>query len=723
MRLSLGYKAFVALLLGIFTGLVFGPLCNLLKPVADVYVMLLQMVALPFICFSLMHGLGSMSPGIGRKLFQKGWLFWVVLWGMIFGVIYLLNVLLPSNFIVFSVNANMKTGEAIEKSFLNYLVPENPIYDLANNIVPAIAVFGLIIGLALMHLEKKEPLLLILERGNQIMEKILYWLAIASPIGIFAHIAVASGTVYFEDLYLLQFYVWSFIFITAFFTLWVLPALISSLTPLSYKESLQAFQFVCLLPFATALPSVALPFISIYMKKLGKIHSEGEIDFQSTSQTVMPLCYSFGQIGNSLILFFILFMSYFFRHPLIVSQKLLMSLLTIPLSFGSSATSINAVSFLTEQFHFPPLTKELFSETMAITLNFQVLLSVSSVLTLIILILYSYYGLLQTQWTKLCTHIGIAFTLLTISIVAIRQIVPLQNNKAGRHYGQLSISEALLFPVSAKILSPGEFGTPRSFEENLTSEPLSSILRTGVLKVGYDSTQIPFSYFNRDDELVGFDIAYAYELARDLDCSLEFVPIAIDRMSDDLEIGKYDIGMSALIMNEERLKQMDFTSPYTEENNVLIINSRNKRQFTDSQITFDTPGLKLGAIGGYKSVVERHFPLAILISGLQMDQALLQGKVDGWVWGITSSLVWCQTNPHFVVADYQGLIGQRYFAYPIRKGALDFNLFLNNWLILKAQSGFKERMKRYWIEGESIQHRPPRWSILRNLLQWNSDLD
>ena len=58
MRLTLGYQAFGALLLGIATGLFFGPFCDLLKPIADVYIMLLQMVALPYISFSLMHGLG-----------------------------------------------------------------------------------------------------------------------------------------------------------------------------------------------------------------------------------------------------------------------------------------------------------------------------------------------------------------------------------------------------------------------------------------------------------------------------------------------------------------------------------------------------------------------------------------------------------------------------------------------------------------------------------------
>ena len=51
-----------------------------------------------------------------------------------------------------------------------------------------------------MHLEKKEPLISFLDRVIKLLEKALYWLALISPIGAFAHIALAAGTVHFEDL-------------------------------------------------------------------------------------------------------------------------------------------------------------------------------------------------------------------------------------------------------------------------------------------------------------------------------------------------------------------------------------------------------------------------------------------------------------------------------------------------------------------------------------------
>ena len=162
---------------------------------------------------------------------------------------------------------------------------------------------------------------------------------------------------------------------------------------------------------------------------------------------------------------------------------------------------------------------------------------------------------------------------------------------------------------------------------------------------------------------------------------------------------------------------MDFSSPYTEDSNVLIIPAHDRRKFINPETTFNTPGLLIGAIGGYKSIVKRHFPLATLVPDGDINVDLVEGKVDAWMWGKTSSIVWCESRPNFVVADYGGLIGKRYFAYPVRVGSIDFNLFLNNWLILKEQAGFKRQMKQYWIEGESIRAKQARWSILQSILQ------
>ena len=717
-HISLGFQVLTAVFLGIFCGFFFGPLCNFIKPVGDVYVMFLQMAVLPYICLSLIHGLGSMTPQIGKKLFLRGWPFWVTLWGIIFAVIYLISQLIPKPILTFVEDISFDNSSKLAKNFFTYLVPQNPFYDLANNIVPAIAIFGLISGVALMHLEKKEPLLSFVERSNQIIEKIFKWLAILSPIGIFSHIAVAAGTVYFDDLHALQFYVISFILVTLFMTFWILPALLSSFTPLTYKKIMEAFKTVCLLPFATAIPSISVPFILIYIKKLSEKQAIKDVNFHATSQTVMSICYSFGQIGNCLILFFILFLSFYYRQPLLGSEKVLLSILMMPMSVGSSATSINAVSFLIKQLNFPDEAIELFSQTMAVTLNFQILLSIASVLTFIILVFYAYYGLLEIKWKRLFFHFFPA-SILLVSLAwggkGIFQVPDSYQNV----YLDLKVSDVIVNPQPIKVLEADVVIHDRSVHSSALSaaEPFEAILKTGVLRVGFSSVDIPYSYWNEDNQLAGFDVCYAYQLAKDLDCQLEFFPIDFDTMAEDLLSRKYDIGMGAIIMTEDRLKHMDFTHPYTEQNNVLIVPFRKRSKFLQLEKVKEMHHLKIGAIGGNKSVVERHFPSADLVEAFDYS-LLLEGKVDAWMSTWTQAFIWCLSHPEFVVMDYAGQIGKRYFAYTIPPGSIDWASFLNSWLTLKDQSGFKEQMYSYWILGENPKQRPQRWSFIRNVLHW-----
>ena len=47
----------------------------------------------------------------------------------------------------------------------------------------------------------------------------------------------------------------------------------------------------------------------------------------------------------------------------------------------------------------------------------------------------------------------------------------------------------------------------------------------GTLRIGYDPDNIPFSFFNADQQLVGFDIELAQNLAESLGLKAEFVPV------------------------------------------------------------------------------------------------------------------------------------------------------------------------------------------------------
>jgi len=709
-RVGLGYQALIAVILGIVVGLFLGPMCSVLEPIGTAFIMLLQMVVLPYIPTLLMHGLGSLSPDTAKKLFKRGWFFLLMLWLIVFGTIYTLRVLIPMPLPDPSADF---TTEKIEftKNFLAYIIPENPFYDLAHNVVPAIALFSLILGIAIMHLKEKEPLLSMLEKTNASLEKILKWLAIISPIGIFAHIANAMGTVNLADLSKLELYVVITILSTLFLSLWVLPMLVSCLTSIPYRELMKEYRIVCILAFATGIPSIAFPFINNCMRRLAERCNLDLATFRSTSQTVVPLAYSFSQIGNFFLLLFIFFMSFYYRHPLTELESSIIPLLTIPISFGTPQLSLAGMSFLVDNLQFPREAFTLFVETTAITLNFQVLLSVAAMLTLIMLVILRYYGLLHINWPRLSMQVSTMLVVLFASVLIGKQFVHIQDNYRDLYY-KMRMADIMVDPPSVTVYRER---TPRA--PTPAAETLSRVLKTSTLRVGYDIYNIPFCYLNQWNEVVGYDIAYAYQLAKDLDVKLELVPLDYDALAQDMNSGYLDIAMSAVLMTDDRVISMDFAKPYLEQPNALVVPVKNVNKFRNLQEIEKDPTLKIGGSGGYRGVVENHFMESSLVE-IRGFEELMHGEVDAAMWSELPAYIWCMAHPSFTTLTYNNQLGLKYFAYPMKSGSSDMITFVNEWMGLKEQSGFKKEQESYWIHGRTSLSKEPRWSFIRNVLHW-----
>src|SRR3569832_8182 len=253
-----------------------------------------------------MHGLGSLTPDLAKKLLRNGWPFLILLWVLVLGVCYIVKVVIPVPL------PNPAPDFSIEKSALvpeqyGLLNPGNSLYDLFNNIVPGIVLFSMLFGLAIMHLKDKEPLLSFLERVNNSLDRVIKWISIISPIGIYAHISHVMGTINFDDLGKLQLYLMMVIGSTLFLSLWVLPMLLSCLTSIPLKEIYLEFRIVAFLPFATGIATLALPYINNAMSRLADRKNLAINSCRGTSQTIIPIGVGFAQVGIFIPLLFFFF--------------------------------------------------------------------------------------------------------------------------------------------------------------------------------------------------------------------------------------------------------------------------------------------------------------------------------------------------------------------------------------------------------------------------------
>jgi Na+/H+-dicarboxylate symporter len=127
-------------------------------------------------------------------------------------------------------------------NFLQLYIPSNIFASLSNAIVPAIVVFSILFGVALIQVPLKERIVYTLATVGDTLMTITGFIGRLAPYGVFAITASAAGTIDINELARLQVYIVIYIALSLILSLWIIPALIASLTPLSYGSVLRAFR-------------------------------------------------------------------------------------------------------------------------------------------------------------------------------------------------------------------------------------------------------------------------------------------------------------------------------------------------------------------------------------------------------------------------------------------------------------------------------------------------
>lgn len=98
----------------------------------------------------------------------------------------------------------------------------------------------------------------------------------------------------------------------------------------------------------------------------------------------------------------------------------------------------------------------------------------------------------------------------------------------------------------------------------------SELIAPGTLTVGSDIPFPPFE-FGKAPNYDGFDIDLVNELAKDLGLEVNIEDTAFDTIFTDVAQGKFDMVASASTITPEREQQVDFSDPYYEAEQALLV--------------------------------------------------------------------------------------------------------------------------------------------------------
>lgn len=145
--------------------------------------------------------------------------------------------------------------------FLGLYIPSNPFYALANNLVPAVVLFSIAIGVAPIGVPNKEKVLDGMGLLIDTLTRIANFVVKLTPIGVFAIMASAAGTMSFAEFQRLEIYLYSYIAISLVMAPWILPGLVTTPMPLSYREVVGRNRDALISAFATTSLFVVLPIL------------------------------------------------------------------------------------------------------------------------------------------------------------------------------------------------------------------------------------------------------------------------------------------------------------------------------------------------------------------------------------------------------------------------------------------------------------------------------
>ena len=262
-RFSLLAKIALGVLLGFGCGILFGDYCSHIKWVGEVYVGLLQMTVLPYIVASLIANVGRLSYRDGPRLALVGLCVMLVLWLIAVIVLIAMTFSFPA-WETGSFYSTSFVDEPPTPNWLDLFVPSNPFRSMAEGAVPAVVVFSIGVGVALIAMPFKERLLVPLSTMAEALARLNKSMVRLSPVGMFAIVAHAVGTIELEQLALIQGYLVAYGAATLLLVFWILPAFVSAVTPLSTREVISASSNALVTAFVIAFfLSLALTFLGV----------------------------------------------------------------------------------------------------------------------------------------------------------------------------------------------------------------------------------------------------------------------------------------------------------------------------------------------------------------------------------------------------------------------------------------------------------------------------
>mgnify|MGYP001555754221 FL=1 len=714
---SLTFRIVTGLVLGILCGLFFGEKAASLQWIADVWIRLMQMTVLPYVTLSLIAGLGSLDGKLARRLAVSGGLLMLVFWGIAFVVITVMPMALP----VFENAAFFSSSVAEQRapfSPIDLYIPSNPFHSLANTVIPAVVLFSSAVGIALINMPDKANLIDTLNTFIEAVSRVTRFVVGLTPIGVFAIVAVAAGTMTVDQIVRLEAYFIMYIAASLYLALWVLPLLISMLTPFRYRDIFRYSKEALITAFIAQNVFIILPMLIDTSRRLFEDYGIRTDETDSLSEVIVPVTFNFPNTGKLLSLLFVPFVAWMIGSPMPLADYPAFLVSGLASYFAKAQI---ALPFLLDQQRLPQDLFQLYLPTGIINGKFDTMVSAMNLLAFSVIGAAMLTGKAQFSLVRALKFAAASLLVLFITVAGIRILLH-QLIDTSYHQDEVLLSmRPMIERVPTRVLTERPaVVTPKSEHGNLGQR----IIERGVLRAGYDADRLPYTYFNDQGQLVGFDVELLNILAQEMGVTLEFVPFTWDTLKEQLNSGELDI-VGTTPLSTHMLMDLDLSDPYTTGLLSMVVRDYRRDEFSTRDKILEQDRLVIaypGPVAYIRDSIQRWMPGNHIEwrhinsfneffeqEGDEFDALLVEAEIG---------TAWTLLHPDYDAVLPKNSKMKMPAGFAVARGEHNFAALLGRWLKAKESTSEIEIAYEYWVLGKGADQKGPRWSIGKDVLGW-----
>ena len=719
-NMSLSAKVLLGVILGVATGLFFGDLVAWMSVVGDVFIGLLQMTVLPYIMISLIVNIGRLSLEKGKRLIGYG----IKFLGLLLGIGLIGLFVYPFAFPNWSSGSFYSVdfvAPPIEFDLVKLYIPTNLFESLTYNMVPAVVLFSIFLGLGLMNLSNKEVLLKPLEVINDGLNQVNKMVVKITPIGVFAIGAGVVSKLSLSDLSRLQGYLLVYLASVLILTFVVLPLVIYLFTPFSPSKVLRITRSTLITIFATGKIIVVYPQLIENIKEIIATKNADTPEARAEVDILMPLAYPFPNLGTFMIFIFVPFAAWYSGHGLNLADYPLFLSSTLLSSFVAPITGL---PFSLDLMGIPKDTFQLFVVSTVITDRIRVVLGAFHLISLTLLTVAASNNLMTVKWTKLTSTILISIGVTAATIFGLNRLLSYSMANIPTNKEIVSGFE-LIPPLVSDTIIEKAVRNPNWLRS--TENVMRRMKRRGILRVGYYENAVPFTYRNNSNQIVGLGANIAHLLAHDLGLTLEFVPITKGYLGQGLQKDYYDIVVSDIFLSSDYAQRMTLSKPYLEVSLALLVKKENQHlnnyQAANELDTFTVAYfLRKDIAVDYISF----FPKAGLYDIAEHDDFLALSnsdsiEIDGLLTSAERAAAWTVFHPEFRVVNPLPYHMYNPLVFPLSNDDV-WREYINRWIDYRTKDGSINKFYKQWILGKKHETKAGTWSVYKDVLGWDQNV-